>query len=571
MVFSAVDRYITVSGVSWLGWYMRRKLEDSTKDVKAAQHETLMERIKENADTEYGQRFMFKDIKGRDDFIKFHPLTRYPHYEPYIDRMMKGEMNILTKDQPVIFAVTSGTSGKSSVLPMLKKQQGTFFTQGIAIIYDCMRNAFPETGSQQKDMKFFYTPRLRTSECGIPVGPNSSSPANSKRILSMYSTPKAGYDILSEPEALYIHLLFGLKDKNLGIIEANFASLVYSAFRALDTNWDSLVTDIEKGNVSDGIEIEESVRKELNKSMSPDPKRAAELREAREQGVTGLAHRVWPKLNFVMTADSGTFELYGNRLREIYCKGTPIYSPLYAASEGLLGINIWPKERPSRYLLAPRSMFFEFIPVQNCEEEQPKTLFLDEVEVDQVYELVITNASGLYRYRFGDVVKVVGHHNTCPVIEFQYRQGQFLNVRGEKTSENYFYQAVNSAILKSGLNMVDYCCTESLMVDQVSKDKPAAAPCYHVFIELEKDEKVTAKVQIDEELKALSYVYASFRRKGSIGPMKVYIVKPGTFAELRSFMIETTTGSPNQYKVPRVLKKPEAVKFIMDKIDVCLL
>lgn len=76
---------------------------------------------------------------------------------------------------------------------------------------------------------------------------------------------------------------------------------------------------------------------------------------------------------------------------------------------------------------------------------------------------------------------------------------------------------------------------------------------------------------MDEELKALSYVYASFRRKGSIAPMKVYLVKPGTFADLRAFMIETTTGSPNQYKVPRVLKKPEAVKFIMDKIDVCLL
>lgn len=199
------------------------------------------------------------------------------------------------------------------------------------------------------------------------------------------------------------------------------------------------------------------------------------------------------------------------------------------------------------------------------------------VEVDQLYELVITNASGLYRYRFGDVVKVVGLHNTCPVIEFQYRQGQFLNVRGEKTSENYFYQAVSSAVQKSGIKMVDYCCTESLMVDQVTndtgrktKDRTSATPCYHVFLELE-DEHLSSKLSIDEELKALSYVYASYRRKGSIGPMKVYIVKPGTFRELRAFMIETTTGSPNQYKVPRVLKKREAVKFILDKIHACVL
>ena len=292
---------------------------------------------------------------------------------------MKGETNILTKDQPVIFAVTSGTSGKSAIIPMLKKQQGTFFTQGISIVYDSMHSAFPKFGSSQKDMKFFYTPRLRASECGIPVGPNSSSPANSKRILSMYSTPKAGFEVLTEPEAMYVHLLFGLKDRNLGLIEANFASLIYSAFRNLDENWDTLVNDIEKGSVSENLKIDESVRKELNQLMSPDPKRANELKDARNQGTIGLVKRIWPYINFVMTADSGTFELYGERLRELHCKDVPIYSPLYAASEGLLGINIWPTERPSRYLLALKSMFFEFIPVDKCEEENPETLFIDQV------------------------------------------------------------------------------------------------------------------------------------------------------------------------------------------------
>lgn len=548
---------------------MRRKLEESTKDVKKAQHETLMERITENQDTEYGKRFRFAEIKTREDFIKFHPLTRYPHYELYIERMMKGEKNILTKAQPVIFPVTSGTSGKSSILTMLKKQQETFFMQGICVIFDCMRTAFPKYSSSQKDMKFFYTPRMRTSECGIPIGPNSSSPANSKRILSMYSTPKAGYDILSEPEALYVHLLFGLKDKNLGIIEANFASLVYAAFRSLEHNWDSLVKDIETGKISESLKIDKAIRKELNKCMSPDAKRALELRQAKEVGLVGLAQRIWPKLNFVMTADSGTFELYGQCLRNSYCHGIPIYSPLYGASEGLLGINIWPNERPSRYLLAPKSMFFEFIPVEKCDEDEPKTLFLDQVEVDKVYELVITNASGLYRYRFGDVVKVVGFHNTCPVIEFQYRQGQFLNVRGEKTSENNFYQALLSAVQKSGIKMVDYCCTESVMLDQVSSG--TSEPCYHVFLELEKGENVSNPIAIDDELRALSYVYSSFRRKGSIGPIKIYTVKPGTFTEFRAFMIANTTGSPNQYKVPRVLKTKEAVKFLYNKLDTCLL
>ncbi|KAK3602319.1 hypothetical protein CHS0354_007110 [Potamilus streckersoni] len=569
-MLSSVDHYFTVASVSWLGWYMRRKLEAATKDVKKAQEETLVSRIKDNENTEYGKKYRFSEIKNRNDFVRLHPLTRYSHYEPYIERMMKGEKNVLTADEPIIFAVTSGTSGKSSIIPMLKKQQGAFFMQGIAILYDSMRRAFPGTGRLQKDLKFFYTPRFRMAECGIQIGPNSSSPANSKRILNMYSTPKAGYDIMTEPEALYVHLLFGLKDKNIGIIEANFSSLVYSAFRALDANWDNLVHDIEKGEVCPSLNIEEKVRLELNKQMKPDPKRAIELRKAREDvGQVGIVKRVWPNINCLVAADSGTFELYGERLRELHFKDVPLYSPLYAASEGLLGVNIWPEDRPSRYLLAPQSMVFEFIPIEHCEEEHPKTTFLEDVEVGRVYELVITNASGLYRYRFGDVIKVVGFYNQCPVIEFQYRQGQFLNVRGEKTSENAFYQALCDALKKSGARLVDYCCAESLMVDTKTTSKDFA-PGYHVFIELEKNQVNQAiHIPLDDSLRTVSYVYSSFRRKGSISPVRVYFVKSGTFQDLRAFLIENTTGSPNQFKVPRVLKRQDAVNFVMDRVVIC--
>ena len=54
-------------------------------------------------------------------------------------------------------------------------------------------------------------------------------------------------------------------------------------------------------------------------------------------------------------------------------------------------------------------------------DDQPDTLFLDEVEREEMYELVITTSSGFFRYRFGDVVKVVDFYNSCPVVEFMYR------------------------------------------------------------------------------------------------------------------------------------------------------
>lgn len=66
---------------------------------------------------------------------------------------------------------------------------------------------------------------------------------------------------MTEPEALYIHLLFALKDRNLGMLEANFTQLVYSGLLALETQWKLLVEDIEQGRVNPVLEIKDDVRR----------------------------------------------------------------------------------------------------------------------------------------------------------------------------------------------------------------------------------------------------------------------------------------------------------------------
>ena len=38
-----------------------------------------------------------------------------------------------------------------------------------------------------------------------------------------------------------------------------------------------------------------------------------------------------------------------------------------------------------------------------------------------MYEIVITNSSGFYRYRLGDIVEVVGFFNQVPLIDFLFR------------------------------------------------------------------------------------------------------------------------------------------------------
>lgn len=137
--------------------------------------------------------------------------------------------------------------------------------------------------------------------------------------------------------------------------------------------------DIESGTLNSQLNVKPEIREKLEKLLKPDPVRAQEIKKAFEEGLVGVAKRLWPKLQIIVCGDSGSFTLYGSKLRETYCQGIPLYSPLYGASEGLLGINIWPEELPSRYLLHPRAQFFELIPVSHADEDQPQTLLLHQV------------------------------------------------------------------------------------------------------------------------------------------------------------------------------------------------
>lgn len=104
-----------------------------------------------------------------------------------------------------------------------------------------------------------------------------------------------------------------------------------------------------------------------------------------------------------------------------------------------------------------------------------QTLFGEEVKVGGLYELVVTTLSGLYRYRIGDVVRVVRFHNSCPVIEFQYRQGQILNMRSEKTTETMMYEALTKVLrgTRKRPHLVDYTCAESILLDFIPSSRAA--------------------------------------------------------------------------------------------------
>ncbi|KAM9817187.1 GH3 domain-containing protein [Neosynchiropus ocellatus] len=560
-----LGQYLATKAVGWIGRRQRRKLEADTLHVRRVQEETLLKRLRRNQDTSYGKQFDFKSISDTDAFRARHPITTYEHYRELIGRVAAGEEKVIISEKPLILAMTSGTSGASAMLLSTKDTNSEFFMQGVAVCLDAMRQAFPSTDSLQRTTKFFYTPTFRQSEAGIPIGPNSSTPASSRSMLNLYTSPAPVYEVTRERDALYLHLLFALKDPSVGTLESNFAATIFYAFSALQERWQELVEDIEKGTVSRSLALEDEVRHKLEAVISPDPNRAAELRAHFSLGPRGIAKRLWPHLHLVLAVDSGSNQIYGEMLREGFCQGVPFYSPFYAATEGLIGVNLWPLQQKRCYLLCPRSMFCEFLPEKSLDQDAPQTLLMDEVEEGGSYELVVTNASGLFRYRIGDVVKVVGFHNQCPIVEFQYRRGQLLSVRGEKVSEAVFLAALKKSVaLWPGCQLVDYCCAESgILGDSIG----GSDPHYQVFLELRGVRNLTEeqRYKLDICLQQDSAVYKSFRIKGSIGPMRVQLVAEGAFKELRKKMMDFSGTSPNTFKMQRVLRRREYADFLLGK------
>ncbi|XP_006752121.2 GH3 domain-containing protein-like, partial [Leptonychotes weddellii] len=102
--------------------------------------------------------------------------------------------------------------------------------------------------------------------------------------------------------------------------------------RALEAGTAAELLDVFSGLEADGEELAEAMA--AGNPGPPLPRRAAELREALELGPRGLALRLWPKLQVVVTLDAGGQAEAVAALGALWCQGLTFFSPAYAASGG---------------------------------------------------------------------------------------------------------------------------------------------------------------------------------------------------------------------------------------------
>ena len=546
-----------------LGKAEHAKLGFYAAHANQMQRMILKNLMRTNKNTDYGKRNRFRDVRSIEDYQRIVPFSAYEDYADYIRRMANGEKNLITSKYIGRYAESSGSTGKSKLVPISAWSLWVCQCFSFSAPVGCAVKHFKRLGKRLPPQRGLLTVEAVSHK--LPCGRTASGLAPIpllylKPIVRFFAT--SPYEILfpksREPMDMhYMKLRFSLIDNKVSYLGTVFITMLESMFFYLENNWQMLCDDIEKGIISQRVVVPPDIRKRLEKKLRPLPERAAQLRAEFQKGFdTPIIPRIWPNVGWLYGMGTGSLALYAKKLRRYIGEDLPIHYLGYAASEGLMAV---PLELDSfEYALLPQNGFYEFLPPDSPEGTKPLTI--GELTPGTDYEIILTNLSGLYRYRIGDVVRVTGYYKETPKITFMYRLNQIANITGEKISQQAFDLLIDDLSRITGTSFTGYC---------LYADRDTSPGHYVVLLEPveplpAKESETYARIFEERLCETNALVYPQIRN-GALGHCEVRFLRAGANEEYREFLRQNGANL-NQVKPVRVIDTPEKKQFFFDRI-----
>lgn len=210
--------------------------------------------------------------------------------------------------------------------------------------------------------------------------------------------------------------------------------------------------------------------------------------------------------------------LYREQYKQIIRSDKMHYMETYNASEGFFGLQN-DFDDPAMMLMIDYGVFYEFIPMEEIENENPHIIPLADVELNKNYAMVISTSCGLWRYMIGDTVKFTSKYPYKFVITG--RTKHFINAFGEELMVDNAEQGLAKACAATGAQITDYSAAPVFM--------DANAKCRHQWLiefavkpdSLEKFSKV-----LDTSLQEINSDYEAKRHKNlTLQPLEIIVAR----------------------------------------------
>jgi hypothetical protein len=391
-------------------WIMQKRIHQIELFIKYphdVQEEWFQNLISAAEATEWGKKYDYKSILTPEEFKSRVPISDYDDLKVYIDRMIKGEQNILWPSDIKWFAKSSGTTAdRSKFIPVsLEALEGCHFQGG-------------------KDMLTIYCHNKPNNNLftGKSVVIGGSSQINNFSPDSYYGDLSS---ILLRNLPSWAEFM---RTPNLEV--------------TLNPNFEEKIEQIAQLTIKENVTSLAGVPT-WNIVMA---KRILEI-----TGKENLLE-VWPNLEFYGHGGV-SFKPYREQFKQLIPSDNMYYLENYNASEGYFGIQD-ESDSEDLLLMLDYGVYYEFLPMENLDDEQPKTLGLHEVELGKNYALIISTNAGLWRYKIGDTIKFT----SLSPYRFQIsgRTKQYINTFGEEVIVDNADQALHIACNATDAIIKDY-------------------------------------------------------------------------------------------------------------------
>jgi hypothetical protein len=529
------------------------------RDPVQAQDRLLRQILETNADTEFGRRHGFGSITSFQQFQERVPISAYEDLEPYITEEMNGRANQLTKEPPVLFTTTSGTTGNRKYIPMTR--EGKRAKSHLTWLWFCgLYRDHP--GIVGGRILSVVSPEIEShAPSGVPVGAESGHGYRTMPgpVKSMYTAPYPVFAI-EDYEAKYYTLLRLAAGQDISCIATVNPSTVLLLGDRLAQHTEPIIRDVRDGTLASQFSVPQDLRESLH--LRPDPERARRLEQAASSGGgvlrPGLA---WPKLAAVGCWKGGTVGAYLARFDTLFPQRPPVRDFGYYATE--LRGSVPLSDEGDAGVVAVGTNVLEFHPAEEDRAPQGRELLrLEQLEPGQRYFVYVTNASGLYRYDMNDIVEVAGHYGQTPLIRFIQKGKGVVSFTGEKLYEVQVIAAVEAALaamrgryhfITAVAELVDGTTPRLIFLTEF--DDPIAEHDGSALVD-----------RLDAALGDQNDEYQTKRKSLRYGPPIIRVVRSGEYDRYRRRMVETGQRADGQFKILRLTSDTSfAAEFQADR------